>query len=539
MNSSELFGKTVVLARLGYASKLPLAFLFGCLFGLSSPGFELWWLAWIGLAPLLILVQALDTKLQAALTGLAFGLGYHLVGLSWYLGLESMSWLGIHEIFGWQLTILVWLIEALHQSILMSAFALMLFCLPLRPGFLPNIERPFFPHLVAIPLLWVFLQWMVAPSEFFVGLPINQLAYSQYKQLSFIQIASVGGSGLLDFLIVLVNATIANAFLELTNLAHKLGERTDQLSTKFGSVVDVVVSLSLVIGLCAWGGQRVSRLAFEFNPATAMQVDPQLPPVAVAVVQGNVTIEEEKLKVTKPVEIAKRYANLANNLGAAILFLPEGVVNSTQMQGGHLLSLMKGISAKQQKEVVFGSIETLENGLVNAVRLISPFKPKEDLYIKRRLVPLGEAAPTEALNERIPAPLRERIPATREAFLAGNQTHLLESGWGKMGPSIYIELIYPNLIADEVRRGASLLVNVSNLAWFHDSSINRQILAAAVLRAVENERYFVVATNTGISAIIKPTGLISSESLPGERGVLLDTIQFLYRKTPFSKMWWL
>lgn len=539
MNSSELFGKTVVLARLGYASKLPLAFLFGCLFGLSSPGFEMWWLAWIGLAPLLILVQALDTKIQAALTGLAFGLGYHLVGLSWYLGLESMSWLGIHEIFGWQLTILIWLIEALHQSLLISAFALMLFCLPLRPGFLPNIERPFFPHLIAIPLLWVFLQWMVAPSEFFVGLPINQLAYSQYKQLSFIQVASVGGSGLLDFLIVLVNATIANAFLELTNLAHKLGERTDQLSTKFGSVVDVVVSLALVFGLCAWGGQRISRLAFEFNPATAMQVDPQLPPVTVAIVQGNVTIEEEKLKVTKPVEIAKRYAALANNLGAAILFLPEGVVNSTQMQGGHLLSLMKGVSAKQQKEVVLGSIETLENGLVNAVRLISPFKPKEDLYIKRRLVPLGEAAPTEALNERIPAPLRERIPATREAFLAGNATHLLNSGWGKMGPSIYIELIYPSLIADEVRRGASLLVNVSNLAWFHDSSINRQILAAAVLRAVENERYFVVATNTGISAIIKPTGLISSESLPGERGVLLDTIQFLYRKTPFSKMWWL
>jgi apolipoprotein N-acyltransferase len=135
--------------------------------------------------------------------------------------------------------------------------------------------------------------------------------------------------------------------------------------------------------------------------------------------------------------------------------------------------------------------------------------------------------------------LRERIPATRESFFAGNAIRLLDSGWGKMGLSIYIELIYPNLIADEVRRGASLLVNVSNLAWFHDSSINRQLLAAAVLRAVENERYFVLATNTGISAIIEPTGLIASESLPGERGVLLDTIQFLYRKTPFSKMWWL
>jgi apolipoprotein N-acyltransferase len=105
--------------------------------------------------------------------------------------------------------------------------------------------------------------------------------------------------------------------------------------------------------------------------------------------------------------------------------------------------------------------------------------------------------------------------------------------------SVYIELIYPKLIADEVRNGASLLVNVSNLAWFHNASINRQLLAAAVLRSVENERYLVLAANTGISAVIDPTGMINSMSLPGRRGVLLNTIQFLYSKTPFSKMWWL
>ncbi|MCA9806158.1 MAG: apolipoprotein N-acyltransferase, partial [Cyanobacteria bacterium HKST-UBA02] len=94
-------------------------------------------------------------------------------------------------------------------------------------------------------------------------------------------------------------------------------------------------------------------------------------------------------------------------------------------------------------------------------------------------------------------------------------------------------------IADEVRKGASLLVNVSNLSWFHDASINRQLLAAAVFRAVENGRYLVLSTNTGVSAVITPSGLVTSMSVAGQRGVLLNTIQFLYGKTPFSRMWWL
>jgi apolipoprotein N-acyltransferase len=83
------------------------------------------------------------------------------------------------------------------------------------------------------------------------------------------------------------------------------------------------------------------------------------------------------------------------------------------------------------------------------------------------------------------------------------------------------------------------LVNIGNLAWFHNTSLNQQILAAAVMRAVENGRYLVLANNTGISAVIDPTGLVTSRSLPGRKGVLVDTVQFLYQKTPFTRMWWL
>lgn len=534
-----MLDRPIWLKTVGLAYKLPVAFFSGCLLGLSSPGFELWWLAWIGLIPLLILIRGSDSPLESGLSGLLFGFGYHGVSLSWYLGLAPLAWLGLPETLGMAGAALVWLLEVLHQSILPCIFALLLGSLPLRAGFLPNIHRPFYPYLLSVPLVWLFLQWVIAPSEIFIGLPINQLAYSQYKQLCLIQTASVLGSPFVDFLIILVNTALASLILQLTGIAGPMAQRSDTLSPRFGALADACVIGLLMLGLSSWGGERVASLHNVLETATARDRDPQTPPVPVAVLQGNVSVAEERLKVTRPEQIAARYRALGGNLGALMLFMPEGVLNSSQMSREGLLDVCKEISTRQDKEVIAGSIETLENEHVNAARLFSPRRTKEDVYVKRRLVPLGESAPIEVLNERIPAPVRERIPATREKFMAADSTQLLHSIWGKVGLSIYIELVYPRLIADEVRKGASLLVNVSNLSWFHDASINRQLLAAAVFRAVENGRYLVLSTNTGVSAVITPSGLVTSMSVAGQRGVLLNTIQFLYGKTPFSRMWWL
>lgn len=539
MATSSMLDRPIWLKTIGPAYKLPLAFLSGCLLGLSSPGFDLWFLAWIGLVPLLILIKGSTRTIEAGLVGLLFGFGYHGVSLSWYMGLAPLTWLGLHHTIGIAVAALVWILEVLHQSLLFLALGLLLGSLPLRSGFLPNINRPFYPYLIAVPIVWVFLQWVIAPSEIFVGLPINQLAYSQYQQLNLIQTASLLGSGVIDFIIVLVNSVLACLIMQFTGIAGPLGERTDSLWPRFGTIVDGALIAVLVTGLCLWGNQRVDRIQILSETATARDRNPNTPPVAIAVLQGNVSVAEERLKVTKPEQIAERYQALGGNLGALLMFLPEGVLNSNQMAKGRLLDVLKDISSKQDKEIIAGSIETLANEHVNAARLLSPKKTKEDVYIKRRLVPLGEAAPIQILNERIPAPLRERIPATREKFMSSDSTNLLRSIWGNVGLSIYIELVYPKLIAEEVRKGASLLVNVSNLSWFHESSLNRQLLAAAVFRAVENGRYLVLSTNTGVSAVITPAGLISSMSVSGQRGVLLNTIQFLYSKTPFSRMWWL
>lgn len=540
--TTALINQTSWLENVGWQYKLPFSFLFGCMLGLSSAGFDIWWLAWIGLAPLLVLLRGSKSLVEAILLGLTFGLGYHGVSLSWYLGLAPLGWLKLPETIGIITSFVIWILEVLHQSILYVVFSAMVYSLPMAAGSIPNIQRPFYPYLISVPLIWVFLYWVISPSELFIGLPINQLAYSQYQQLNLIQIVSFMGSGCLDFLIVFFNCCVANIFIELLPLARSLGERVDKLKPKFGSVFDLVLAISIVTFIFNWGNDRVKHLNVISEVATSYDRDYNTPAIPVAVLQGNVSIAEERLGITKPKEIKDRYNSLGDNIGALMLFLPEGVINSKQMTPTGLLKAVTDIAHKQDKEVVVGSIETVKDGHANAVRLISAKKQKkneDNVYLKTRLVPLGESAPIEILNKRIPAPVRQRIPATRESYKKASSANLLKSIWGDVGLSIYIELFYPKLIADEVRKGANLLVNVSNLSWFHESSLKQQLLAAGVFRAVENGRYLVISTNTGVSAIIAPSGMISSISLSNQRGVLLNTIQFLYRKTPFSRMWWM
>jgi apolipoprotein N-acyltransferase len=120
------------LERFSIFEKGPFAFFFGALLGISTPGFDLWWVAWIGLAPLLVLVRASRTQFEATMTGLLFGLGYYLVALSWYLGLFPLRWLGIDDWVAVQAVGLVWVLESVHEALLLAAFAWLVYCLPFR-----------------------------------------------------------------------------------------------------------------------------------------------------------------------------------------------------------------------------------------------------------------------------------------------------------------------------------------------------------------------------------------------------------------------
>jgi apolipoprotein N-acyltransferase len=92
----------------------------------------------------------------------------------------------------------------------------------------------------------------------------------------------------------------------------------------------------------------------------------------------------------------------------------------------------------------------------------------------------------------------------------------------------------PELVTQSVRAGGELLVNLSDLAWFHNSMIGQQMIAFSILRAIENRRYFVFAANSGPSAIIEPTGKVIAASPKSSKATLTARVGFSSTITPFT-----
>lgn len=529
------------LNTVGLAEKLPFALVFGAILGLSSPGFDLWWLAWFGLAPLFVLVRSCRGLFEAGSIGLAFGFAYHLVCHRWILELYPLTVFQIHD---WLALIAVWstwFLESAHQSVLILALALMAFALPSRAGLLPHYRRPFFPFILALPLVYVFLQWTVAPAEPFLGVPVNQLAYSQAALISLMQVCSLGGCQLLEILILLVNASIAVAFLELfPDFVSPLPDRIDTLSPRGGALFDLVLILALVIAAAFWGEWRLRKLT-EFPPYLVSPDNKKVfaPPVPVAVLQGDIPVRPQQMDSFSRGERLDKYTKLADNLGVALFIAPEAALRLQDGEGKTLFARLAGVCAYEKKEALLGSLELLKTGFANLVRLVNPDGTSNSFYAKTRLLPLVESIPFANLAKVIPENLFGLLPSSKNNFFVAPSPFLLKSIWGNVGTSISFELVYPELIASEVNNGAALLVNVSDLSWFHNNVLSKQLLAAAVARAVENGRYLVMASNTGVSAVVNPLGVITSNSLSNQSGNLIDRVQFLSARTHYTRMWWL
>jgi apolipoprotein N-acyltransferase len=93
-----------------------------------------------------------------------------------------------------------------------------------------------------------------------------------------------------------------------------------------------------------------------------------------------------------------------------------------------------------------------------------------------------------------------------------------------IGVVICYEAIFPEISAAAVKGGATLLVNLTNDAWFGRSSAPYQHFEMSVFRAVENKVFLLRAANTGISAVVDPVGRIRKASALFEEDLLIDTV---------------
>jgi apolipoprotein N-acyltransferase len=155
-------------------------------------------------------------------------------------------------------------------------------------------------------------------------------------------------------------------------------------------------------------------------------------------------------------------------------------------------------------------------------------------YDKRHLVPFGEYVPFEGV-----LPFLDKLARAAGDFAAADEAGLVAWDREQLGPAICYEVIYPGSVAEQVRAGATVLVTVTNDAWYGDTTAPWQHLAAARWRAAENHRPMLRAAITGVSAVIGPDGKVRQQLGVDAEGVIATRVAGRTDVTPYSRAPWL
>lgn len=503
--------------------KMPALCLFaGGVLGLSAPGINLWCIAWCGLAPLLILVALSKSAWQAAWRGWLFGTAYNLVYANWLLGLYPLDWLGFKDWQGILLAAAAWIICSCHQGLLIALFAGLCRLIPMKGSVLPERDKTRWlaPALLAVPLLWIIITNKIGNAHFFLGVPWTMLEYSQYQQLPIIQICSIIGGIGLGFLIVLVNTAIAIA---VCTSKFKKGATIFSADNKWQAANQLLV-LALVTTSC---------ILFGFWQLAKRHV----PPAAnVSVLQGNINIEMQKtLHRYTLAELLNHYLTMAKHCPPGLCIWTESALPTYLSKEPAVLASLSDLARQKHLDLIVGAMDadSRSHAYNSAYGITSAGYVCRQVYHKRYLVPFGEYTPNvvRSFPEWI---LRLTNTPAGGGFAAGRDPVVLDLNSGKVAPLICFETLSPELVASSVRKGAQLIVNVTDLAWFHKSIAGDQMIAFSALRAVENNRYFVFAANTGPSAIIDSQGRVLQRSRLGRDRLLVGQVGFAKAITPFT-----
>ena len=484
-----------------------------CLLALAMPGQIGWWpLLFVALVPLL-LAELSATPGRIALVGFVCGLLYHLALLYWILIV-----LGRYGGLPWWLSLPALTLLAAYMACFPAAFA---FSLSLVTGRYRHRDQSLALLLWGAPVLWVGLDYL--RGFLFSGFPWMDLGYGLSSQPRLIQAADLGGHHLLTFSIVLCNSLIV-ACLDRQHHEFRRRNRLDQ-------------PLLLLAGLflVCIGGYSLAR----YHLMAGVVADS--PQAQVAVVQGNIDQAVKWSAETKEATVAK-YLGLSRTIlrdatpqlvvwpETALPFYPQQdplidrIVDFTTASKTWLLTGAPLYSFTPKRE---GSDQIR---YYNGALLVDPSGKIDGQHAKQHLVPFGEYVPLRRY-----LPFLEPLVVNIGDLSTGTSKGPLVVGPMRLGILICYESIFPEISREAVTRGANLLVNITNDAWYGQSSAPYQSMAMAVLRAVETKRSLVRAANTGISGFVDPLGRVTAQTALFTEAALAAPVSMLDQATIFSR----
>jgi apolipoprotein N-acyltransferase len=235
-------------------------------------------------------------------------------------------------------------------------------------------------------------------------------------------------------------------------------------------------------------------------------------------------------------ELWSHYYELAQGVSPGLCIWTENALPTYLRQESELEDRLSVLARQRKLDMVVGALDhdTLFHPYNSAYGITRDGALLTHVYHKRYLVPFGEYCPW--LVRYFPEWIK-RLTNTPAGggFTSGKEPTVLNLTEGRVAPLVCFETLSPELAASSVRSGGQILVNLSDLAWFHRSIAGDQMIAFSVLRAVENRRYFIFAANTGPSATIDNDGNIRQTSSRDKACILQGEVGLSSKLTPFTQ----
>jgi apolipoprotein N-acyltransferase len=450
-------------------SSLITAFVLGAVTVAGYAPFGVFPLPVLTLAVLFFLWSRAPSPRAAAARGFAFGLGLFLFGVSWI-------YVSLHD-FG-------------AMPMPLAAIATLLFCaflalLPAAAGYACARARVTGAagSVLLAPAAWTLVEW--TRGWLLTGFPWLATGYSQIPASPLAGYAPVLGI----YGVTLATAASAGLLAVLALRAMRMADG----GWRMADGLRVILHPSSFILLALWaGGFALKHVAWT---------EPVGTPVTVSLLQGNVS-QDLKWREDRVIPTLNTYRRLIETSGARLIILPETALPLfLQQVPEDYLDALAAHARAQDGDILIGIPERIAGGgYYNSV--VSRGSSPPQVYRKSHLVPFGEFIPLRPLLAGIVGALA--IPLQDFSRGGAEQRPLAVAG-----ERVAVNICYEDAFGEEIIRQlpeATLLVNVSNVAWFGRSLAPQQHLQIARARALETGRAMLRATNTGVTGVIDPRG---------------------------------
>jgi len=441
---------------------------------------------WLALAPLILLLRAR----HAGWLGFLFGCASWSVSIPWIVPtLETYG-----SIAPW----LAWPLFALLVAYLGSYTGVFAW-LGAKVLRLPTPLA-----FVALPALWTALEW--SRGHLVTGFPWNLAAYAAIRAPGALPLAGWIGPYGVTFVLLLVACGIAFA----------ISER----KCSWAAIATLVPLLLLALA---------GRFAAPDEPANRLAQRP------VRIVQPDIPVRTSWSPSLFQIDYQRllRLSREACDARGALVIWPESAAWPYSWRQDPLFRRdVMGLTGRDC-DVLLNSDREHGGKIYNAALLIGSEGMVAE-YDKRHLVPFGEYVPLRRV-----LPFVGTLARNAGNFAAADRIKLISWGNEKIGVAICYEIVFPAEVASLVRHGATVLVTMTNDAWYGDTFAPWQHFRAARFRAAENARPVLRAAITGVSGWIAADGSVVSSLGVGQLGILAGRLSGRTDETLYTRAPWL